>query len=159
MKELGGAHENALNRFAAAFAGADADAIVERQDEDFAVADLARRAGAAALDDRVDRRLDEVLVHRDHELHLAQQIDRELAPLIEHLGLALLPAEALAIHDREPHDLDFGQGLLDVLQLARLDDGDDQFHGAGGLGDEISARAQIRDDSSARLNTGAIVNQ
>ena len=52
-------------------------------------------------------------------------------PLVEHLGLPLLPAEALAIHDRQPHDLDLGQGLFDVFELARLDDGDDEFHGRG----------------------------
>ena len=37
-----------LNRFAAAFAGADADAVVQRQDEDLAVADFAGLAGPAA---------------------------------------------------------------------------------------------------------------
>ena len=50
-----------LNRFAAAFAGANA--IFKREDEDLAVADLPTRAGAAALDDRVDRRLEKVAVH------------------------------------------------------------------------------------------------
>jgi hypothetical protein len=44
-----------LNGLAAAFAGADADAIFQRQDEDFAVADFAR-AGSGGLRDGFDRR-------------------------------------------------------------------------------------------------------
>ena len=45
------------DRFATALAGADADAVFQRKDEDFAVADLAGRTGPPTLDDRVDRRL------------------------------------------------------------------------------------------------------
>src|SRR2546423_3980185 len=46
----------------AALAGADTDAIFQRQDEDLAVADTAFGAGAAGFHDGVDGRLDEVLV-------------------------------------------------------------------------------------------------
>ena len=41
-----------LNRFAAAFSRADADAIIQGQYKDFSVADFARRARAATFDDR-----------------------------------------------------------------------------------------------------------
>ena len=37
------------NGFAATFAGADADAVLQGEDEDFAVADLAGRPGSAGL--------------------------------------------------------------------------------------------------------------
>ena len=62
------------------------------------------------------------------QLHFAQQIDRDLLAAID-LGLPLLPAEALAVHDREPHDLDLREGGLHVFELAGLDDGDDELHG------------------------------
>src|SRR5947209_951029 len=50
------------NRFRPALAGADANAVVQRQDENLAVADATLGPGAARLHDRVDRRLDEVFV-------------------------------------------------------------------------------------------------
>src|SRR6185437_9520067 len=116
-----------LNRLFAPFAGADANAVVERQYENLAVADLAGGPAAAPFDDRLDRRFDEVLVDGDLQLHLAQQIDRELVAAVD-LGMALLTAEALHVHDRQPKDLDFGQGRFDRFQAAGLDDGDNQLH-------------------------------
>jgi hypothetical protein len=41
-----------------------------------------------------------------------------------------LPTEALDIHDRQPEDLDLGQRGFDGFQPLRLDNGDDQLHGA-----------------------------
>ena len=119
-----------LNRFAAAFAGADADAVFQGEDEDLAVADFAGRAGAAALDDGVDRRFEELLVDGDHQLHLAQEVDGELVAAVG-LGLPALAAEPLHVHHGQAEDLDVGQGLLDGLQTMGLDDGDDQFHVKG----------------------------
>jgi hypothetical protein len=43
---------------------------LERHDEDLAVADL---AGPAAVAERLDRRLDELVGHRDLEAHLVGQ--------------------------------------------------------------------------------------
>src|SRR5262249_24116915 len=45
------------------------------------------------------------------------------------LGLALLPAEALDVNDGQAEHLDLVEGLLDGLELLRLDDRQDQFHG------------------------------
>src|SRR5438874_2254173 len=70
------------NGLGAALAGADADAVLQRQDEDLAVADAALGAGAAGLHDGVDRRLDEVLVNRDLQLHLAQQLHGQLVAAV-----------------------------------------------------------------------------
>ena len=100
-----------LDRFAAAFAGADADAVVQRQDEDLAVADFAALAGAAAFDDGVDRGLDEFFVDGDLQLHLAEQVDGELVAAID-LGVPFLPAEALHVHHRQAKDFDLGQRRL-----------------------------------------------
>src|SRR5690348_13870593 len=66
--------DHGLNGFRPAFAGADADAVFQGQDEDLAVADAALGAGPARLHDGVDRRLDEVLVDGDLQLHLAEQV-------------------------------------------------------------------------------------
>src|SRR5215208_5909847 len=87
-----------------ALAGADADAVLQRQDEDLAVADAALGAGAAGLEDGADGRLDEVLVDGDLQLHLAEQVDGQLAVAVD-LGVALLSAEALHVHDGESEDL------------------------------------------------------
>src|SRR5262245_60743132 len=110
-----------LNSFGATFAGADADAVLERQDEDLAVADLALVAGASGLDDRLDRRLDELVVDGDLQLHLAQQVDGVLVAAVD-LGVALLAAEALDVADGQADDLDFVERFLDRLELRRLDD-------------------------------------
>jgi hypothetical protein len=47
------------------------------------------------------------------------------------LGLALLPAKALHVHDGEPDHFHLGQGRLNVFELARLNNRDDQLHGSG----------------------------
>src|ERR1700722_12023974 len=56
------------DRRGAALAGADAHTIVHRQDENLAVADLARLRRAGGMDDGLDRRFDEGVV--DGDLHL-----------------------------------------------------------------------------------------
>lgn len=118
---------DALNRFFATLARADADAVVHRQHKDLAIADLPLVAAAAALDDRVDRGFDEVIVDGDLQLHLAKQIDFVFVTPIE-LGLALLSAEALAIEHGQAKDFDFGERGLHGLELAGLNNGDDEFH-------------------------------
>src|SRR5947207_2368594 len=77
-------------------AGADANAVVHRQYKHFAVADCPFLAGATPFDNRFDRRLDEVVVHGNLKLHLAQQIDLVLVAAI-HLRLTFLPSKTLAI--------------------------------------------------------------
>ena len=82
------------DRFRPALAGPDPDAIVHRQDEDLAVADLAVGTAPTRLDDRVDGRLDEVLVDGDLELDLAEQVDRKLVASVD-FRISLLSPEAL----------------------------------------------------------------
>src|SRR5262245_46757752 len=92
---------------AAAFAGADADALFEWQDEDFSVAHFALLAGTGAFDDGLDRGLNELLVHGDLQLHLPQQVHFELVAAVN-LGLPLLAAESLAVHHGEAEHFHFG---------------------------------------------------
>ena len=80
------------------------------------------------LDDRIDAAVDVVVLHHDLHLHLGQEVDDVLGPAIE-LGVALLPAEALDLGDGQAGHPDLAQGLADLLQLERFDDGGDLFHG------------------------------
>jgi hypothetical protein len=42
--------------------------------------------------------------------------------------MAFLSAEALHVHDGHAKDRYLAQGLLDGLELGRLNDGEDEFH-------------------------------
>src|SRR5439155_23418220 len=91
-----------LDGIRAALAGADTDRLVDRRDKDLAVADP---AGMRRLLDRLDRALDQRLLHDDLDLHLRQKVDHVFGPAIE-LGVALLAAEPLGLGDRDPLDAD-----------------------------------------------------
>src|SRR5438105_2559006 len=85
-------HDNSRpDGFATSFAGADANAIVERQDEDFAVADLAGLGGAGGVDDGLDGRLDERFVDGNFQLELGQEANLELGAAVD-FGIAALTA-------------------------------------------------------------------
>src|SRR5262249_7747895 len=71
------------DRVSAALAGADADAVLEREDKDFSIANFARLARAAPFDDRRNGRLDKIVVDGDLQLHFAEQIHRDLMPAIK----------------------------------------------------------------------------
>src|SRR6516162_7676380 len=113
-----------LNRVGAALAGADADRLIDRRDKDLAVADP---AGVGGLLDRLDRALDQRLLHHDLDLHLWQKIDDVLGPAIE-LGVPLLPSETLGLGDGDTLDADFVKRLLHLVELEGFDDRLDLLH-------------------------------
>lgn len=117
-----------LDGFSAAFSRANADAIVHRKNEDFAIANFAVFTAAAAFQNGIDGGLHEFFVHADLQLHFAKQADAVVAAS-HGSGLASLSAKPLAIHDRQAVHLHAGQCLFDGIQFGRLDDCDDQFHG------------------------------
>ena len=121
------------------FAGADAHHLLDRGDEDLAVADL---AGARRLDDRLDRALDQRVGDDDLDLDLGQEIDDVFGAAVE-LGVALLAAESLDLGDRQAGDADFGQRLAHLVELERLDDRFDFFHG-GSAAHEAATRGSAR---------------
>src|SRR5579885_3650347 len=94
----------------AAFAGADADRLLDGHDEDLAVADP---AGMGGLLDRLDGALDHRVFHDHLDLHLGQEIDDVFRPAVE-LGDALDP--------------DLVKRLLHLVELEGLDDRLDLFH-------------------------------
>src|SRR5688500_10848827 len=95
----------------AAFAGADAHAVVERHDEDLAVADGAGVADAGGMDDGLDGRLHECVIDGDLELELGQQADLELLAAVD-LGEAALPAATADVADGHQVDVALVQGPL-----------------------------------------------
>src|SRR6185503_21351621 len=123
-----GPNPNDSDRRAAALAGADAHALLERHHEDLAVSDLA--AGRArALDDGPDRRLHIRVVDPDRHLSLVHEVvPHRLAAEVLHLT-ALTPMPV--------HGLD-GEAIVVALVERQLecslyrvecfgaDDGDDQ---------------------------------
>src|SRR5262245_34715571 len=122
--------ESRSDRGAAAFAGADADAIFERQDEDFAVADGAGFADTGRMDDGFDSRFDESVVDGDFELQFGQEANLEFLPAI-HFREPALPAAAAHVADGHEIDIVFVEGPLHGLQFFGPNDGDDHFHGRG----------------------------
>src|SRR5713226_972162 len=114
-----------------ALTGADPDGRVHGMDEDLTVADVPRlgRGGQDARD-LVGQAV------RYHHLHLdlRQEVHGVLAASIQ-LGVALLATEPANLRNRHADDADARQRLLDVVELERLDDSLDFFHGPsrGGL--------------------------
>src|SRR5208283_5794728 len=91
------------------------------------VTDLAIGSTPAGVQNCIHGRLDEILIHRNLELNLAEQVYSNLMPAVN-LGVTLLPPEALHIHHCQSEDLDPGEGLLNGLKLRRLNNRDDEFH-------------------------------
>ncbi len=117
-----------LNRFAAGFTGSDADAVVHGKDKNLSVADSTFFTASPAGDDRIDRGLNELLIDRDLQLHFAKQVDARVVAKVR-AGLALLSTEPLAFQHRQANDLDLAQRCFNGLELAWLNDSDDEFHG------------------------------
>src|SRR5437879_2048837 len=102
----------------AGLAGADPHDLLDRGDEDLAVADLSR---ARRFDDRFYRALDQIVGDDHLDLDLGQEINNVLRAAIE-LGMALLAAEALDFRHRETTDADLRERLTHLVELERLDD-------------------------------------
>src|SRR6185436_16241833 len=97
MQSSVGLGDDALQRVLAGFAGADAHHLLERRDEDLAVADL---AGAGRCLDGFDHALDDRVVDRRLDLHLGQKVHHVLGAPVQ-LRVALLPTEALDLGHRD----------------------------------------------------------
>src|SRR6185369_11080544 len=123
------------DRIRAPLARADAKRVVDGRDEDFSVADP---TGPRRLDDRLDDRGGLGIVHQDLELHLGQELHAILGAAVE-LGVALLPAEAFGLGDRDAGHAHLVERVLYLVELEGLDDGFDLLQeGPSGL-DEATA--------------------
>src|SRR5687767_13528995 len=114
-------------------AGADADDFLKIEHEDLAVADL---AGVRRLLDRLDRLFEQLRLDRRLDLHLREEVDDVLGPAVE-LGVAFLAAEALDLGDGDPLHADRRERFAHLVELERLDDCGNQFHGVPSAGQKV----------------------
>src|SRR5262249_36739837 len=138
------------------FAGADANGAVETEDEDLAVADL---AGLGGRGDGFDGLVE--LVGRDRylDLDLGQEAHGVFGAAVD-FGVALLTPVSLDLGDGHPVHPDRGQSVADLIELERLDNGRNDFHGfqsplgPGPAGWQVQAIVTGRccKDSSSRGN-------
>jgi len=101
----------------------DSDGVGHRQHKDLAVADLPVRPGPGNLTDRVDRAIEEVLVHGDFQHQLAKEV-RFVLDAALHFRAATLAGIALRVANGHPLNTDASQGGLHRLEFRRLDDRD-----------------------------------
>ena len=119
---------NSLDSLPAVFAGADTNAIVERQNEYFTVTVFVGAIiGTDALADRRDGRLKELLVDADKQLYPPCQGHLGFTTLV--FGIQLDGAESLDVHHGQTKDGHGGQLILDGLKPGRRNNGNNQFHG------------------------------
>src|SRR3954452_21452534 len=104
-------------------AGADPYGALQRDDEDLPVADL---PGAAALAERLDRRVDEVVGDGDLKAHLLRQghLHGRAAVRLDALELAAVPLHPA---DRNAPDLGAVEGFQGVVRPLGPDDADDEL--------------------------------
>jgi len=95
----------ALDRFGTPLAGANSNAIVHGQNENFAIADLSSFAAAAAVFDCRDRGGDELFVDGNLKLDFAEQVHADFVAAVG-ANAAFLASKTLAVDHRQPHDLD-----------------------------------------------------
>ncbi|CAL8475414.1 protein of unknown function [Caballeronia sp. S22] len=113
-----------LERVGAGLAGADANDLFNRGDEDLSVTDLSRARGAF---DGFDRLIDDVVRNGRLDLHFRQEVDDILRAPIE-LGVPFLSAEAFHLGHRDTRDADGRQRFTRFVQLERLDDCGNELH-------------------------------
>ena len=77
-----------------ALARADANAVLQWQNEDFSVADSPLRPSTRGLHDGVHRRFDEILVNGDLKLHFLQEIHGQFVAAIN-FRMTFLPADPI----------------------------------------------------------------
>src|SRR3984957_11012494 len=113
-----------LNGTGVPFAGADAYDLLEIEDENLSVADL---AGLRRFGDSLDHLLEQRIVDRDfyfclgHEFH-----DVFGAPI--NLRMTALPAETADLGHRDALHAYFADGLPDIVELEWFDDRGDELH-------------------------------
>src|SRR5438094_10540398 len=115
-RAAGPAQERALDRGFVGLAGADAHHVLDRGDEDLAVADL---AGARRLDDRVDRALDLAVGHHHLDFHLGQEIDYVLGAAVQ-LVVTFLPVIYLPFFDSLSAVPNLPEILIQLVRLASI---------------------------------------
>lgn len=112
------------NCLLAGFFGANANCVINRTDEHFAVADL---AGLGGFDDGLDSRNYHAVGENDFDFDLGQKINGVFAAAVN-FGMAFLTAKAFDLGNRHAFDAEARKRLFDVFQLEGLDNGLNLFH-------------------------------
>src|SRR5919107_5254966 len=107
-------------------AGADADCLFERRDEDLAVADL---PCAGCGRDRLDHLRDQLGGDRYLDLQLRQEAHGIFGAAID-FRMTLLPSISFDFSHGKPVHAKSGERVAHLLQLERLDDRHHDFHGS-----------------------------
>src|SRR5262249_24354933 len=132
-------------------AGADADRMFDRGDENFTIPDEPHRGSPSdGFDDLIG--LD--VSYNNLDLNLGHNEHRILGATLD-LGTTALPPEPLDVGDRHPLDAQSAQGLANFLELEGLDDGGHEFHRPHLVMFPTRTRALGEQWSSARLNSRA----
>ena len=109
-----------LERVVAEFARTDTDRLLDRVDENLAVADA---AGLRRVADCLDCLFGEIVGAHHFDLHLGQEVDDIFGAAVK-LGVALLAAKAFGLGDGDPLEADllqsFGWPADDVMDLGEL---------------------------------------
>src|SRR5579884_322203 len=116
-----------LDGLGTALPGADADRLLDVQDEDLAVAHLAVLAGAGGAGDHVDHPLHDLVPH--HRLDLEPRSERDVdgrSPVA--LGVAALGPAALHLGHGHAAHAAFVEDVLDLLQALVPDDRHHHLH-------------------------------
>lgn len=113
-----------LHGIRAAFTGADAQGIVNRNNENLAVANA---TGVRRVADGLDSPVNEIVIGHELDFHLGQEINDVLCPAVE-FRVALLVTESLDLRHGQALQSGLVQGLLDLVELERLDHRLDFLH-------------------------------
>src|SRR6201990_977438 len=100
--------------------------MVEVDDEDFAVADL---AGFGSRGARIDGLVDLVRIDGDFDLDLGQEAHGIFGAAID-FRMAFLAAVSLDFRHRQTVNANGGQGVTDFFEFEWLDDRHNNFHGS-----------------------------
>jgi Ser/Thr protein kinase RdoA (MazF antagonist) len=129
-----------------------------RQDEYLSIADRAFAAGAAKLKQAIHRALDEIVVHGDFQLHLAQQIGGVFVAAVG-FGLTPLSRKAHGVANGETAHPDPFERLLHQFELGGLDDSDDKLHGNSIAGQNAVAYSILGPAIWAKCSTMTIISR
>src|SRR5438093_842656 len=125
---------DASERVAIGLAGADSQGVVDRRDEDLAVADL---PGTRVRGNDLHRLLGDIGGDRDFDSELGQEVHDIFGAAID-FGVVLLAAVALDLSHRHAVDADGRERLAHLVKLEGFDDRDDEFHGQAFISLDIS---------------------
>jgi hypothetical protein len=106
------------------FPGSDADNLLNRCDDDLAVAYL---SGSSAFNDGLHNLIYLVIPGQDGKKQLGMKVHPVFASPVN-LGAAHLSTEAENIHYRQPFYTDAGEALPYIVQILLPNDGIDPFH-------------------------------